>query len=327
MLLEIQLTSLPRVEMLGQVRRGMGWGHTVERVQPNLMVIVREGDMRFTTPAGVFPLKRDDFLFLPSGTAYYRVESQAGCRYEFIHFLLDHPAVSLGEGLRPHAETEKKAVRPRPRPYSLPLSEPESLMLPLSGALGREAEKVWSLIAECDMDRYEITPNRKLRIDLRFASLLCMLEVSAQQAPVEAFPATLSRILFYLNEHYMEPVTLSSLSENFHLSRQYIMRLFRRHLQTTVTHYIQQVKLAHAQELLRYSTFRVQEVADMLGFSSAYYFCRLFRAHFGITPTAFINSVKEGRGNAVRPPDRNGRGDPKPVRNDDSCFGEGSRSK
>ncbi len=294
MLLQIRLTSLPRVEMLGQVRRGMGWEHTVERVMPNVLVIVREGDMRFSTPAGVFPLTADDFIFLPA-EGRSPVVSEGGCRYEFIHFLLDAPGVPMGEEAKTNAEAKKKTVLQKPRPYSLPLSEPESLMLPLRGELGREAEKVWSLIAECDMDRYEITPNRKLRIDLRFASLLCMLEVSAQPAPAEAVPSTLARILFYLNEHYMEPLTLSSLSDAFHLSRQYIMRLFRRHLQTTVTHYIQQVKLAHAQELLRYSTFRVQEVADMLGFSSAYYFCRLFRAHFGMTPTAFIHSAKESR--------------------------------
>ena len=119
-------------------------------------------------------------------------------------------------------------------------------------------------------------------------SLLADRDDSVQSA---AYPTALSRILLYIHEHYMAPLTLADLSEEFQLSRQYIMRLFQKYLSTTVTHYIQRVKLIRAQELLRYSNFRVNEVAQMLGFDNAYYFCRLFKRQFQMTPTEFIRKA------------------------------------
>ena len=61
--------------------------------------------------------------------------------------------------------------------------------------------------------------------------------------------------------------------------------------------------MTHALELLRYSTFRVGAVAEMLGYSNAYYFCRVFRQHFGMTPTEYIrDSLGNGQAQAL-PPD------------------------
>jgi len=104
----------------------------------------------------------------------------------------------------------------------------------------------------------------------------------------------LSRILLHIHEHYADTITLTTLSETFHLSRQYIMRLFQKHMHTTLTHYITQLKMSHALELLRHSNFRINEVADMLGFHSTYYFCRLFRQQFGLTPTEYIRHGMNG---------------------------------
>ena len=85
----------------------------------------------------------------------------------------------------------------------------------------------------------------------------------------------------------MQPLTLAGLSEEFGLSRQYVMRLFQRHLRTTVTQYLTRLRLEHSTELLQYSTLQVNEIAEAVGFSSAYYYCRLFHKEFGRTPTQY----------------------------------------
>jgi two-component system response regulator YesN len=124
--------------------------------------------------------------------------------------------------------------------------------------------------------------------------MLSLLDQRRSRSGMNHYPPVLSRILFFIHEHYADDLTLATLSDAFQLSRQYIMRLFQKHMHTTVTHYLTQLKMNHALELLRHSSFRINEVADMLGYHNTYYFCRLFRQHFGMTPTEYIRHGMRG---------------------------------
>lgn len=275
------LRELPRVYMLGQIRQRAGWRNaTRSGMNLNMLILVRGGDMRFEAVGQTFSLKEGDYLLLPQGTSY-RVASEASCEYVFLHFSLCEPL----EEWRSEAETELE--KSDAHPYSLPPSRPDRVRLPMCGRLEGERERVWLLLTECDMYRCGLTPNRKLRIELRVAEVLSLLDAGAQSASAADYPAALSRILFHIHERYMQPLTLSGLSEEFGLSKQYVMRLFQRHLHVTVTQYLTQLRLEHSLELLQYSTLQVNEIAEAVGFSSAYYYCRLFHKEFGCTPTQY----------------------------------------
>ena len=128
---------------------------------------------------------------------------------------------------------------------------------------------------------------RNLLSEIWLQLLQCLQETPVRTEPGRNQERMLTMMAF-IHEHYAEPLTLASLGETFQLSRQYIMRLFQKHLHTTVTHYITQLKMRHALELLRHSNFRINEVSDMLGYRNTYYFCRVFHQHFGMTPTEYI---------------------------------------
>ena len=101
------------------------------------------------------------------------------------------------------------------------------------------------------------------------------------------YPASFNRILAYVRENYTEKLTLEGLSTRFGMSKQHIIRMFRRCLGTTATGYINDLKLSHAPELLCHSTLNVSEIAAYLGFTSAGYFTRLFRKKYSVSPTAY----------------------------------------
>lgn len=289
------LRETPRVVMLGQVRQRAGWRNAVKWMGDNLLILVRGGDMRFTTGGETFPLREGDYLLIPR-CASYQVCSEGSCEYIFVHFHLCEPL----EEWRGEADTGFCASGDA-HPYSLPPSQPERMRLPRCGRLEGERERVWMLLTECDMYRYGLTPNRKMRIELRVAEVLCLLDADAQEASGAAYPAALSRMLFYIHERYMQSLTLSTLSAEFGLSRQYVSRLFQKHLNTTVTHYMTRLRLEHSLEFLHYSSLRVNEVSDAVGFANAYYFCRLFRRQFGQTPTQYRKHVLETEGKAQAP--------------------------
>ena len=147
-----------------------------------------------------------------------------------------------------------------------------------------------TLLSKCDIELAKSDVNHMLRFNIYLYQILAQISEEALRGftlqPV--YPASLDRILAYIYEHYTEPITLESLSTRFGLSKQYIIRLFRKNLGVTATRFINDLKLSHAPELLVSSTLNVNEVASHLGFSSASYFSRLFRAKYSVSPTNFI---------------------------------------
>ncbi|MBR3874844.1 MAG: helix-turn-helix domain-containing protein [Clostridia bacterium] len=288
MFLRIDLENLPRVTMMGQVRQPMGWENSVSSIGPNVLILVRQGDMTFSVDKDTHMLTSGCYVVIPDGCGYH-VCSREGCQYTFIHFQAPlEPVKDLPDDPFP-------AVGSKAFPYTLPIAQQDhAVYLPSSGRLEGEQEKIWPMLTECDMYRHALSASRKLRIDLQFAQMLALLDARSVQADRAGYPSVLSRMLMYIHEHYTEAITLSSLSQDFGLSRQYVMRLFQKHMHTTVTHYITQLKLSHALELLRHSTFRVGEVAEILGYANTYYFCRQFSQQFGMTPTEYIrNGIHE----------------------------------
>ena len=68
------------------------------------------------------------------------------------------------------------------------------------------------------------------------------------------------------------------------ISQQHLIRIFRKHLNTTPIEYINQIKISHAINLLRENNMSVKEISYELGYENPNYFSRLFKKHEGMTP-------------------------------------------
>jgi AraC-like DNA-binding protein len=68
------------------------------------------------------------------------------------------------------------------------------------------------------------------------------------------------------------------------VSSQHLIRLFRKHLNSTPVGYINRTKVLHAIDLLRNTKLSVKEIAYELGFEDPNYFSRLFKREEGMSP-------------------------------------------
>lgn len=291
----LSLRELPRVYSLGQIRQPAGWTNR-SHISHQMMVFVQSGDMTFVWKNFRAALHEGEYLLLPIGVRY-EVSSTDGCQYHFVHFDLAKPAQLLNAAQAQAVLEERLADFEQarsPSTFALPVDSHERMVIPIRGSLGQMQEKIILLLTECDMHRYSLTPIRKTTLDLRFAEILNLLDQGAQLTHRKPAPPVLVKMQLFIHQHYTECVTLAQLSDAFSLSKQYIMALFKEHTGISVTRYVNQLKLEHALDLLRYSSFRIGEIAEMLGFSSAYYFCRLFRRQFGMTPSEYIRLHREG---------------------------------
>lgn len=96
----------------------------------------------------------------------------------------------------------------------------------------------------------------------------------------------------YLDNHYIERISLDILSEIFHIDKFYLTRKFKELYGITINAYIQKKRINSAKQYLRFSNMSVTEIAEMCGYSDCAYFTRIFKTNEGITPSKFRREWK-----------------------------------
>jgi AraC-like DNA-binding protein len=89
----------------------------------------------------------------------------------------------------------------------------------------------------------------------------------------------------YLDEHFMDDLSLRMLSRMFGVNEYKLKRGFKELFNSTVFDYIHELKMTHAHMLLR-DKYYVSEVASTVGYKNANHFSTAFKRKFGVSPTA-----------------------------------------
>lgn len=97
----------------------------------------------------------------------------------------------------------------------------------------------------------------------------------------------IKQIQQYIDENYMQPLTLGALSQQFKISASYLCFLFRDEIGTNFTDYLIALRMSMARKLLCNPVHRIYEVASLVGYDDYRHFSKLFKKQFGITPKEF----------------------------------------
>lgn len=96
-------------------------------------------------------------------------------------------------------------------------------------------------------------------------------------------PDTISQIIWYLNCHLQEEITLDQLSEHFFISKHHLNKVFRKATGTTVFDYLLRKRIITAQQLLANGA-SAQEAGLKSGFSDYSAFYRAYTRILGHSP-------------------------------------------
>jgi len=94
-------------------------------------------------------------------------------------------------------------------------------------------------------------------------------------------------IAFFVAKHYQRPLTSEQIGNAVGLHPNYAMNLFKSVFGTTLTQYVTQHRLSHAQRLLVTSNAKVLSIALDSGFGSVSRFNDVFRKSFGCSPRRY----------------------------------------
>jgi AraC-like DNA-binding protein len=93
------------------------------------------------------------------------------------------------------------------------------------------------------------------------------------------------RIVAALFQHLRENPTVRILATEAKMSPRHLTNLCKSLFGKPPARLLLQLKLRHAEEMLRYRGLRVKEVSEALGFANPYHFSRAFRRHNGLAPS------------------------------------------
>lgn len=95
------------------------------------------------------------------------------------------------------------------------------------------------------------------------------------------------KIKSYIDLHYAENITLSSIAKELNASPYYIAHLFKKHTGFSPIQYIIRRRIGESQSLLINTNFTVTQIAGMTGYDNPNYFTSLFTKLIGISPKKY----------------------------------------
>lgn len=97
-------------------------------------------------------------------------------------------------------------------------------------------------------------------------------------------------IINYMNEHYMEDITLPVIAKKFFISVSSLTKSFKQITGFSFTEYLNNIRIKNAYSLLDSSHYTISEIAHKVGYNSITHFGRVFKELTGYTPSQYRNT-------------------------------------
>ena len=148
----------------------------------------------------------------------------------------------------------------------------------------RVVDQICRAVAE--LETGELNPiDQKGYIYVILGALLGQLKPGDRHLPQDGDLPT--RLLFYINEHYRENLSVESIAQAVGYSANYVSKCFRSCFHIGIGRYLNTVRLKNAAALMREGTGITRSALDS-GFSSLRTFYRTFAEEFGCAPRAYL---------------------------------------
>jgi len=137
-------------------------------------------------------------------------------------------------------------------------------------------------------DWYWPCRTRSFFIELLFILERCFMDKEHyvdQRLPREE--TMLETLTCYLNEHYMDKITIEHLTKQFSINRTSLNNLFKEAENKTVIQYLVDLRVKMASMLLKNTELQISEILYRVGFNDTAHFNRTFKRHLGLPPKTY----------------------------------------
>lgn len=124
-------------------------------------------------------------------------------------------------------------------------------------------------------------------VELLIKIMRCFNRRASQDKTTKSHARIIEQIMTYLNEHHAANYSLQDLAVKSFFSKNYICRIFKESTGTTISEYIQSLRVNEACTLLKTSDMKITRIALAVGFSDYKSFNVVFKKVVGMLPRAY----------------------------------------
>lgn len=115
-----------------------------------------------------------------------------------------------------------------------------------------------------------------------------------EESPAEESPDDLyAQMVRYVELNYRKNITLQDIATELHANQSYLSRLYKSCSGVNLFDDIQHRRIEKAKECLAASNWKVQAVAEYVGFEDSAYFSRVFKKETGMSPKEYRNALEK----------------------------------
>ena len=107
------------------------------------------------------------------------------------------------------------------------------------------------------------------------------------RAPESSDLASVRNMITFIEEHYMERITLADIALSGACCKSKCSLLFKRYLRDTPIIYVTKLRLRKSLSMLLNSNSSIADIAYEHGFGGASYYCETFKKYYGISPLIY----------------------------------------
>ena len=105
----------------------------------------------------------------------------------------------------------------------------------------------------------------------------------------------INKITAYVKSNYMKKITLDDIAKHVYLSKFYVSKIFNEETNTTLSEYINNVRISKSKLLLTDNTLSLVDVANLTGFDDQSYFSKVFKSIVGVSPGTYKKNMGKER--------------------------------
>jgi AraC-like DNA-binding protein len=118
-------------------------------------------------------------------------------------------------------------------------------------------------------------------------SLLMQDHYESELTNIPPYQEYVSKAIDFIKKNFNKNITVSDVSEYLNIDRSYFYKIFKLSMMTTPQQFIIEYKIEMSCALLRKSSYSINKISDLVGFSSQSYFSKLFKKTLNMTPIEY----------------------------------------
>jgi len=186
--------------------------------------------------------------------------------------------------------------------YIEPFLEAENLVKPRLNLIGKEQVEIENALNECLLEYDGKRPGYILVIKSLLLKILVSvgreftnyLENSQNRTIYDRHRDAILGAMDYINGHYQEEISIDEVAKKFMLSPSYFSYLFKSITSKTFTEYVNTLRIASTQKMLKTTDKLVVDICYEAGFNNVNHFNRMFKQCVGMSPKQYRRAKRDG---------------------------------